>query len=311
MKFGLDALLAAQAPNGGWPQGFSGPADPSAPVQKPVLPAVWPRTWPALEYTGYYTINDGNLRSVSRLLGRVCELDGDPRCLAALKKLGDFLLLAQCPEPQAGWAQQYNREMEPAWARKFEPPCVSTGETLSALETLNDIWRVTGDDKYRAPFASALAWLEKSRLPDGQYARFMELHTNQPLYFVKDTYELTYDDSNLPTHYGFKLDELQEDIDKFKATSSLSRDEQNAKRARPATPKKWLSNAKGAASKVVAGLRDQNQEGVWTKDNLIDAALFVKHLEAFTNYLEAAKEAGELFDALRAAEFPKTGNKQP
>jgi hypothetical protein len=40
--------------------------------------------------------------------------------------------------------------------------------------------------------------------PDGRLARFYELNTNRPLYFTK-SYELTYDDSDLPTHYSFKV----------------------------------------------------------------------------------------------------------
>ena len=229
--------------------------------------------------------------------------------MAALKKLGDFLLLAQCPEPQPGWAQQYNLAMEPAWARKFEPPCVSSSETLSALNTLLDIWLVTGEEKNRAPFASALAWLEKVRLPDGQYARFQELHTDKPLYFVKDTYELTYDDSNLPTHYGFKLDELQEDIDEFKEKLDLSREEMQQKVGVPKTPREWLSKAKGAAKKAVTALEGQNKEGVWTTNNVIEGSLITKHLLAMVAYLDAAKRAGAEFEAFRAEERAKRDGK--
>jgi hypothetical protein len=305
VKFGLDALLAAQAPNGGWPQGFSGPADATAVVKKPVMPTEWPRVWPNVDYTGYYTLNDGNLQSVGRVLARAHELTGEARYLEALKKLGDFLLLAQFPEPQPGWAQQYNLAMEPAWARKFEPPCVSSAETLSALNTLQDIWLATGEEKYRAPYASALAWLERSKLPDGQYARFQELHTNKPLYFVKDTYELTYDDSNLPTHYGFKLDELQEDIDEFKEKLGMSHEEKVKEMAGPKTEKEWLSKAKGAAKKVVTALEGQNKEGVWTTENVIEGALIMKHVQAMIYYVDAAKQAGALFAAFREKENPK------
>ena len=305
LRFGLDALLAAQAPNGGWPQGFSGPFDPKAAVEKASLPADWPKTWPGTDYTGYYTLNDGNLHSVAQVLVRAHETTRDERYVNALRRLGDFLLLAQCPAPQSGWAQQYNLRMEPAWARKFEPPCISTVETLSALETLDEIWLVTGDERYRAPIPSALAWLEKSRLDDGQYARFMELHTNKPLYCVKDTYELTHDDSNLPTHYGFKIDDLQEDIDKFSETYKLTREERLAKLQPPASAKAWLSKAKGAAKKTVIALEGQNQEGVWTDDNVIEATLFVKHLTAMAYYIEAAKGAGELFESFRSAENAK------
>lgn len=300
LKYALDALLSAQLPNGGWPQGFSEPADKTAPVKKPTLPKEWPRKWPELDYTPYATLNDGNLYSLTELFVRAHEVTGEQRYMDALKKLGDFHILAQCPAPQTGWAQQYNREMEPAWARKFEPPCVSGHESLWAMRTLHEIWLATNDDKYMSPIASGLKWLESSKLPDGQYARFYELHTNKPLYFVKDTYELTYDDSNMPTHYGFKSDELQKDIDQFKELIALPREEQLAKRALPTTERSWLSKAKGAAKKVVTALEGQNKEGVWTTNNVIEAGLFVKHMQAMTNYYEAARKAGAEFEAFRA-----------
>ncbi len=304
IRFALDGLLAAQAPNGGWPQGFSGPFDPAAPVLKPSLPKDWPRLWPGDDYTGYYTLNDGNLRSVARVLSRAHETTGEARYLDALRKLGDFLLLSQCPEPQPGWAQQYNLRMEPAWARKFEPPSVSTVETLSAVFTLLEISWSTGDSRYRGPIPSALAWLERSRLADGSYARFMELHTNKPLYCVQESYELTYDDSNLPGHYGFKVDDLQVDIDEFKEALEMTGDVWLAKQQAPVTAKAWLSKAKGVAKKVVTALEGQNKEGVWTADNVIEAQLFVKHCLAMAYYIEAAKGAGELFETFRSSQAP-------
>ena len=42
-------------------------------------------------------------------------------------------------------------------------------------------------------------------MPDGRLARFYELKKNKPLYFVRDTYELTYSDGDMPTHYAFKV----------------------------------------------------------------------------------------------------------
>jgi hypothetical protein len=299
LRFGLDSLLAAQAPNGGWPQGFSGPFDRSAPVQKPSLPEDWPKVWPDLDYTGYYTVNDGNLLTVVRVLVRAHETTGEARYLDALRKLGDFLVLAQCPAPQPGWAQQYNLRMEPAWARKFEPPAISPLESLMTLNTLDKIWLATGEERFRAPFGPALAGIEKSRLPDGSYPRFMELRTNKPLYVVKDTYELTHDDSNLPTHYGFKIDDMQGNLEDFKEAMGKTREERLAGLKPPASPKAWLSKAKGAARKTVTALEGQNKEGVWTEDNVYEARLIVKHLTAMADYLEAAKAAGPLFETLR------------
>ena len=58
--------------------------------------------------------------------------------------------------------------------------------------------------KYADSVARALAYLKRSRLPDGRLARFYEMKTNRPLYFTRD-YKLTYDDSDVPNHYAFKV----------------------------------------------------------------------------------------------------------
>jgi PelA/Pel-15E family pectate lyase len=291
-KIALDALLAAQAPIGAWPQQFSGPADAASPVLKASYPETWSRTFPAVKYSGFHTLNDGNLERIAHLLFRAYELEKDERYLAALKKLGEFLLLAQMPEPQPVWAMQYDHDMHPAWARKFEPPSVTAYESLGALEVLHQLWVLTGDEKYLAPIQPALTWFERSKLPDGNHARFYELKTNKPLFFVKDTYELTYDDSNLPTHYSFK-DDRQDDIDKFKTKLAQSREESLRKLSGPQTPKEWASRAKGAASKARRAADTLDSEGRWLKDDRIDSGEFVKNLNAMTYYVEAARNSAK------------------
>jgi PelA/Pel-15E family pectate lyase len=291
-KFAFDALLAAQAPIGAWPQQFNSPADATAPVLKASYPAEWSRTFPAVKYTGWYTLNDGNLERVAHVLFRAYALEKDERYLAALKKLGEFFLLAQMPEPQPVWAQQYDRDMHPAWARKFEPPSVTAYESLGAMETLHNLWVLTGDDKYLTPMQSALAWFDRSKLPDGTHARFYELKTNKPLFFVAEKYELTYDDSNMPTHYSFK-DDRQDDIDAFKKRLAQSREELRRKLDGPPAPKEWASKAKGAASKAQKAAETLDSEGRWLKDDQIDAGEFVKNMNAMTTYVEARKKSGQ------------------
>src|SRR4029077_9180464 len=105
------------------------------------------------------------------------------RYRAAAERGGAFLILAQMPEPQPAWAQQYDRKMHPVWDRKFEPPAITGLESQDALETLLLLHRKTGDRKYLAPIPRALDYLKKSRLPDGRIARFYELKTNRPFYF--------------------------------------------------------------------------------------------------------------------------------
>jgi hypothetical protein len=291
-KFAMDALLAAQAPIGAWPQQFSGPADATAPVLKASYPAEWSRTFPAVKYTGWYTLNDGNLQQVAKVLFRAYELEKDERYLAALKKLGEFFLLAQMPEPQPVWAQQYDRDMHPVWARKFEPPSVTGNESVGAMETLYDLWVLTGDDKYLKPMPEAFAWFDRSKLPDGQHARFYELETNKPLYFVKDTYELTYDDSNMPTHYGFKISSMSK-VQRLKENLGKPLEEVRRKLAGPQTPKDWASKAKGAADKARKAAEALDSEGRWLKDDEIDAGEFVKNMNAMTAYMEARKNSGQ------------------
>lgn len=289
-KAAFDALLAAQASNGAWPQQFSGPADPSAPVVKASYPESWSRTFPAVKYTSYHTLNDGNLSEIAKVLMRAHELEKDPRYLVALKKLGDFLLLAQMPEPQPVWAMQYDHDMHPAWARKFEPPSVTAYESLEAMETLHDLYVLTGDEKYLAPMQAALAWFERSKLPDGTHARFYELRTNKPLFFVKDTYELTYDDGNLPTHYSFK-DERQEEVDRFKRRLAEPREQLQQQLAGPQTPKEWAKRARGAADKARRAAESLDSEGRWLKNERIDGSDFARNLNALSYYVEAAKKA--------------------
>ncbi|MEN3943681.1 pectate lyase [Prosthecobacter sp. SYSU 5D2] len=300
LKAGMDSLLGAQYPNGAWPQQYSGPVDASLPVMKAAYPKDWPRTFPKEDYKGYYTLNDGNMMKIVQLLLRAHELTKEEKYMSAAKKAGDFFILAQMPEPQTAWAQQYNHQMEPVWARKFEPPCVSGGESLSTMKTLQELYVVTGEEKYMKPLAAAFAWYAKSELPDGQYARFYELKTNKPLYFVKDTYELVYDDSNLPTHYGFKLDWVNKDLEALRNQMDRSREELLAKRGGPTDDKGWASRAKGAGSKAQQALKSQTADGIWMKGDEIDAGEFVKHMNAMAYYVEGASKGGDAFAKLRA-----------
>jgi len=153
------------------------------------------------------------------------------------------------PAPQPGWCQQYNDAMEPMWARKFEPPAVSGWESQDAMETLIRIARHTGKKKYLEPIPAALAYFEKSLLPDGRVARFYELKTNKPLYMDGNS-QLTYDDSAAPSHYGWKQPA------RFK---QIAREDQDAKDDVPVA-----ANAKKPSDdevrKIIAAL---DEEGRW------------------------------------------------
>ena len=67
-------------------------------------------------YWDMYTINDNVCGFVAEALIDAHHIYGERRLLVAIRKLGDFLILAQMPEPQPAWAQQYSYAMHPIWA---------------------------------------------------------------------------------------------------------------------------------------------------------------------------------------------------
>ncbi|MDH3583836.1 MAG: pectate lyase, partial [Phycisphaerae bacterium] len=186
--FALSGLLRAQYPSGAFPQVWDEPHDPGRhPVRRASYPAQWTRTYTGhREYWYRYTINDGVVSDVIETLFLAHEIYGRAEYRAAAIRAADFLLLAQMPEPQPAWAQQYGFDMHPIWARKFEPPAVTGGESQGVMRTLLDVYRRTNDKKYLDAVASALAYLQRSKLADGRLARFYELKTNRPLYFTRD-----------------------------------------------------------------------------------------------------------------------------
>jgi len=202
---GLQSVLRAQYPNGAWPQVYRGPADTAGHEARRARyrsSGEYPRV---KEYWNFYTLNDGVMSDViaTLLLAARTYDDGEEYRVAALRG-GEFLIRAQLPEPQPGWAQQYDFGMYPAWARKFEPPAVTGGESQGVMVTLLDLYEETGERKFLAPVATATAYFRRSLLEDGRLARFYELRTNRPLYFNR-RYELTHDDTDLPTHYAFRI----------------------------------------------------------------------------------------------------------
>lgn len=202
-EFGLKSLLGAQFANGAFPQIWQKQA-PDKPVMKAKFPGPdWRTDGKEKNYWDYYTLNDGLAGTVADVLILAHEVYKDARYKAALANLGDFLILAQLPDPQPGWCQQYNFGMVPMWARKFEPPALSGWESQDAMDTLIKIARHTGDKKYLEPLPRALAYFRKSLLPDGRIARFYEFGTNKPLY-MDARYQLTHDDTAAPDHYGWK-----------------------------------------------------------------------------------------------------------
>ncbi len=301
-RFGLDSLLKVQHPNGGFPQGFDDPVDhedhEERPIRKASYPDAWPRTHPQPYYhKHFYTLNDNLLHDVVDVFLDAEAIYGEPRFRDAALKVGDFLILAQMPDPQPGWAQQYDFEMHPAWARRFEPPAITGGESQGAMRTLLKLYRATGKRRFLDPLPRALAYYQGSRLPGGKLARFYELRTNRPLYFTRD-YALTYSDKKMPTHYSFKvgseLDPIERIYDRLRKMSA-----EKLEAARKPTPPK-LTN--GLINRARAAISALDKKGRWIEPGglrydkkyrgpVINCRTFIGNVEALSQYLAAVRAA--------------------
>ncbi len=249
--FGLTALLKAQFPNGAFPQIWTGPVDATKPVLKARYPDYdWKTEGRVKNYWDYYTLNDGLAGSVAEVLIAAHTIYKNDQYRAALLKLGDFLMAAQMPDPQPGWCQQYNFEMVPIWARKFEPSAITGSESQDVMKTLIAISRHTGEKKYLESIPRALAYFKKCILPEGKIARYYEFKTNKPLY-MDAAYQLTYDDSTAPSHYGWKQPAHFDEIEKAYQDAMM-----DAPLPRP-------RSAKELEPRVKQIVKDLDAEGRW------------------------------------------------
>jgi len=289
VDYGLAKLLEAQYPNGAWGQIYDG--NPPDPKQFPVLPARYPESWSRThpgrnyDYHRFYTLNDNVMLNNIRTLLDAYQFYGKQAYLDGAKKGGDFLILAQMPDPQPAWAQQYDFQMRPAWARRFEPPAITAGESVGAIRALMELFLVTGDERYWRPIPKAVAWLQRSRLPDGQWARFYELQTNRPLYFNR-RYELVYTDDDLPLHYAFKgefgITSLIREVEQLQQEG---REKFLARRYRPLTPNELRERLQALEPEARRILATQDAEGRWIEDGEIRSRTFIRYVETLADYL--------------------------
>ena len=196
---GVDYLLAAQYPNGGWPQ-----------------------FWPLRKgYYSHVTFNDDAMIRVMTVLRDVATgeapydfVDAERRTNAAkaVARGVECILKSQILQngKRTAWCAQHDSEtLEPAWARAYEPPSLSGGETVGIVRFLMSI-KDPSDDVVNS-IDGAVQWLrsvqmkgircERVRNKDGRterrlspdpdapplWARFYELKTNRPLYLDRDS----------------------------------------------------------------------------------------------------------------------------
>lgn len=149
---GVDYLLAAQYPNGGWPQ-------------------IWPLQG---GYHDAVTFNDGAMLAATRLLSAVAAGKGDyafvageqrDRARAASARALDCILAAQVRVDGrlTGWSQQHDPlTLAPVGARNFEPASLSSAESAEILVYLMSFDKPT--PAVRAAIEGGAAWLKSAAI---------------------------------------------------------------------------------------------------------------------------------------------------
>lgn len=270
----LEFHLEAQGDTGGWPQ-------------------VYPLT--GRGYSDFWTFNDNTIADCCDVMMIAHKTYGDERYKASVLRCGRFIIDAQLPEPQRAWAQQYDHDMKPAWARRFEPPAVTAGESGGVMRLLLAIALFTGDEQYLQPLPAALDWYRRSELQGedrGKWARFYELGTNRPLYMTANTYFLTYDGGNCPDHYSFKGAYFPAAVEQqYNAITQVGPAKYMAQTApQPASTEDKLARARGMEERVRQLLEAQDERGRWITGDKIVMETFERNIQALADYLRLVSD---------------------
>lgn len=226
-KPALDKAIAffieSQYPLGGWPQRYPLKYDfPHGKLE---------------DYSSFYTFNDDVIWGNIDFLIQCYSTLGEERFLDPIRRGMNFYIITQQGNPNGGWGQQYNMNLEPAHARTYEPPALLPGRTYTNAMLMLKFYEYTGDRKFIARIPDAIEWLENTRLPEnmtegGTYSHptFVEMGTNKPIFphrkgtgVTDGHYWWDYNDKNLLAHYGGKgnvnIERLKEEYERVKVLS--------------------------------------------------------------------------------------------
>jgi PelA/Pel-15E family pectate lyase len=236
---GLQFILQAQYNNGGWPQYF--------PLED--------------NYSRYITYNDDVFSGIMLLLKDINE--GKPEYGFIGSKLKkqlqetyekglDCILKTQINDAgkPTAWCQQYDDvTLQPAWARKFEPPGISNGESVAVVQLLMSIKEPSA--AVIDAVQNAVAWFNESKIkgirvetftaPEMStpfrisktdrrvvndslappiWTRYYELKTHRPLFCNRDSkvvYSLAEVDRERRDGYAWYTYEPQKILDRYPA----------------------------------------------------------------------------------------------
>lgn len=236
---GLDYILSAQYVNGGWPQYY--------PLEN--------------NYSRCITFNDDAYIGILQVLKDIA--DGNPeyafienkqrqKYITAFNKGLDCILKTQINDAgkPTAWCQQYNEiTLEPAWARKFEPPAICNRESVGIVLLLMSIHDPS--QAIKDAVQNAVAWFNESKILNTKvvtvdapemvtpftvsrhdkivvnspgappiWTRYYELKTHRPLFCNRDSkvvYSLAEVTRERRDGYGWYTYEPQKVLNSFEA----------------------------------------------------------------------------------------------
>jgi len=171
----INLMIEAQYPAGGWPQRYP-------------LMYDFPHSFDT-DYTSFYTFNDDAIWGNIEFLIQCYASLGEERLLDPIRRGMNFYLITQQGNPQAGWGQQYNLELNPDHGRTYEPAALCTWQTYDHVIRLLQFYKLTGDRKFLSRLPDAIKWIESTKFaPDmtnggkRTHAGNVEMGTNKPLW---------------------------------------------------------------------------------------------------------------------------------
>jgi len=287
---GLNMMVTSQLRTGGWPHQY--------PKQR--------------NYHDFATFNDQGINDCIRVMLEADEYYSNPQIKSTLHRAVRFLMISQLPTPQAGWAQQYNDFLQPAWARSFEPPSLCPSATLNNLDTLMDLAVHLDNREYLEPIHDSLRWLEDTQLPNGLWARFIELGTGKPLYYdrgrirVNSTDELS---EERRLGYGYETDlsdKLEHVKSRFNGLWNEGRDINDLEEVKDAD---WWNDLESRAVAIIEAqdkkgrwitvddrfkkqIPGQRWNGEWEVKDRISSQVFIDNMSVLADYLQLFKRKG-------------------
>jgi hypothetical protein len=294
----LDMMIRVQLENGGWPH-------------------LYP---PRGNYHDYATFNDGCINDCVRVMLEAHRIDpGDKAIERSLRRAARFITISQQSPPQPGWAQQYTPYLQPAWARSFEPASLCPAVTVRNIGTLIDLFVALGDETLLEPIPDALRWLGEIRLPNGKWARFVEIGTNKPLYYDRGRIRVSSVEQLHPersTGYAYETDlasAIAAAARRYERAGKLGREGLRRHEQPEISPEAAALRLRGLAGAVEKVLESQHASGAWiTPDDRfktlppggarwngeyavmdrIQSAVFNRNVAVLCDYLELTVKAG-------------------